>query len=69
MYFNVQFQCMDCGTYFEKAESPCGSGGSRCPKCDSTGFRTLGIEERKKVEKLLSMGFVPVNTDVLLKSA
>lgn len=61
MYFNVQFQCLDCGAYFEKAESPCGSGGSRCPKCDSAQFRPLVEEERKEINEILSLGFMAVD--------
>jgi predicted nucleic acid-binding Zn-ribbon protein len=61
MYFNVQFQCLDCECYFENADSPRGSGGSRCPKCDSTKFRPLNKKERKEINETLSLGFMAVD--------
>lgn len=61
MYFNVRYQCMDCKCYFEVAESPCGDGGGRCPKCGSAQFHLLGEEERREINEILSLGFMAVD--------
>lgn len=64
MYFNMEYGCEDCGCSFEKPNSPCGSGGSRCPRCGSGSIYPLVSEKAREVNGTLSLGLAPVNKKV-----